>query len=262
MDSRSNRRQKKKPIEIWVKVLVIIALFFVAGIGGYLVGGLPQVGNKKSSDDQQTLASHKEKTKEMQLNQPIQLSTGVSIRFIQLRTEPQVQGPNCPVGIVAEVTNNAKKKMELPYKYLINLSVNQKQVSSVGIYSFDSIQMGTNPTAYTAKLMPGETAKVVYLFSMSNKNEWQTAKKGTIKMRDNGSEYKMTVPLIHNGEEANYIESQSSDNNQLTTSSTISEENNRTETSTSLSENQQPLDANAVTPQNNQSDQNESIANQ
>ena len=239
MDSRSSQRRKKSTTEIWVRVLVIIALFFIAGIGGYLFGGLPQKGEQKSGDGLKQSVDQGEQIKTMALHQPIKLSTGLSINFIQLSTEPQVKGPNCPIGVVAEVTNHTSKKKELPYKYLLNLSINKKQASSVGIYSFDSIQSGIDPTAYTAKLMPGETAKVVYLFSMSNQQEWQTAKEGTLKLRDNGSEYHMTVPIFHNGEEGNYVAQQSVSNTAVSTDNVTIGEN------TGLLSNN---DGNGVTP--------------
>lgn len=239
VNSRSNQRRKKTPMTIWMKVLIIVALFFVAGIGGYLFGGLPQnqknmetIGSKTSNGNEQA------QVKTIHLNESVKLSTGMKIRFTALNTYPQIDGPNCPIGVVAEIENQATKKRELPYKYLMNLKVNGKQASSVGIYSFSSVQAGTELIAYTDKLAPGGTAKVVYLFSMDNKHAWQQAHSGVLTMKDNGEEYQLTIPINHQQGEDSYVAPSSNQTTASTTEQASSAEEMSQESAAPIEDNQ------------------------
>lgn len=236
MNSRASQRRRKNKMNVWVKVLIIIALFFVAGIGGYLVGGLPSKQSNMTTSEVATSDSSKEKDNKtkIKVNQQVKLSSGLTIRFTQLETYPHIDGPNCPIGIVAEVENTTSKKKELPYKYLMNLTVGKKQASSVGIYSYTSVQSGGELVAYTAKLNAGESAKVVYLFSMSDKNTWKNSKSGTLLMKDNGKEYQLVMPISHQSGEDEYVTTSSSAVTQSSDVNTQEVVDNQTDTTPSV----------------------------
>ena len=194
---RVDRRRKKKKMSIWLKILIIIALFIIAGFSGYFIGDIS--GNQNAKGRQEQLKQEQEKQKKKinhyQLNEEIPIDDNISVKVKQCMTYPKVKGPKFPIGLEIEVINQTNKKQELPFKYLFKLQLkNQGLAQSVGIYSQKDLNNDGELVAETMKLQKKEKRTVVYLFSAKNKEAYQGDKAElTINSEKGQQKIKMTI---------------------------------------------------------------------
>lgn len=183
---RVDRRRKKKKLAIWQKILIVIGMFIVAGVGGYFIGNLTGTKNETEENsapktEEQVKADKKQEVHKFKQGQIIPLDDSVSIEVKELKTYPKVDGPKFPLGLTVKMVNHGKKSVDMPYKYLFRLFLNDKdKAQSVGIYSVDSVAQ-QDLVAETDKLKPKEERTVVYMFSAPNKQMYQ-ASKATLKL--------------------------------------------------------------------------------
>lgn len=186
---RVDRRRKKKKLAIWQKILIVLALFVIAGFGGYFIGNLTgsNIKDEESSAPKTEQEVKKDKEQEVhkfKANQMIPLDDNVSIMIKDVKTYPKVDGPKFPIGITVKMVNHGKKAVDMPYKYLFRLFLDDKnKAQSIGIYTTNSVEQN-QLTAETEKLKSKEERTVVYMFSAPNRKAFQS----------NNATLKLSVP--------------------------------------------------------------------
>lgn len=197
---RIDRRKKKKKLSIWVKILIVIVLFIIAGFSGYIMGDI--AGNQSAKEAQNQLAKEraqqekqKNKVIHYKVDQVIPIDDTIDVKIKKCETYPNIKGPKYPLGITVEVINKSNKEQELPFKYLFKLTLGDKSLAqSVGIYSLEDIKQQMLVSEMT-KLKKKEKRTVVYLFSAKNKKEY-TSKNATLNINTPSGQRRLSLKVI------------------------------------------------------------------
>lgn len=177
---RVDRRRKKKKMSIGVKILIILGLFVIAGVGGYWFGEVTGTQETAMEDSKaREIAAKAEKKREeihyYKVGQVFKIDENVIGKVKSLKTYPGIKGPKYPIGLQIDLKNNSQKKVDLPYKYLFQLKLkNNKLARSVGIYDYKLMKNSNQLVADNEKLAGKESRTLLYLFNTDDKKAFDS----------------------------------------------------------------------------------------
>lgn len=187
MDIKGN----KKKLNIFVKILIIICLFILSGVGGYSYGMITEKPVKKEVP--KPIKEKELKSITNRMNKDFKLQNGLILNIQSLDKYTNIPNLDNAVGLKVEIRNHTKKTLPLPYKHKLNLLFDNKPLTSIGVYDLDLLN-NNDIKNVPEKIKPNENLTVVYMYKTDNP-EVLNAYKVKLELIDNTDKHTVTIDL-------------------------------------------------------------------